>query len=395
MVLDAVLLDIDGALFDTNPLQMEAWHRVFEDHGYRVGRDRIEVELGKGGNKLVTSILGREVDDSDGDSLRKAQTEAFALLARAKGVKPFPGAMRLLTALGRKALKVALVTSRNQQHLSMLEVASGVELGTVSDIIVTVDHVHESNPAPDLVTAAVHELRLSPAQCAMIGNTRYDMRIAKLAGVIALGVLTGFQSRQSLLRAGARVVYANIAELLERLDEALHLASPTAIHLTRAALEGLMREALKEAQRGLASGEAPIGCVLADGSGQIIARGHNQFNHCRDRTAHAEMVAFRNCAGRIPHDARDYILVSTLEPCVMCTGAAMEAAMDTIVYGLRAPADSGTGRVQPPETPESQMPRIVGGVLAGQARALFENFASIVTDPLQRAFTEQLLALTR
>jgi phosphoglycolate phosphatase-like HAD superfamily hydrolase/tRNA(Arg) A34 adenosine deaminase TadA len=395
MVLDAVLFDIDGTLFDSNSLQVKAWHRVLEARGFRVGRDRIEVEIGKGGNKLVASILGRRIDDCDGDSLCKSQTEEFARLARTEGARPFPGTMQLLTALRQRGVKVALVTSHNKQHLSMLEMASGVALGTTVDVIVTVEHARELKPTPDLVAAAVHELCLSPAQCAMVGSTRYDMRVAKLAGVIGLGTLTGFQSRQSLLRAGARVVYTDIAELLESLNEALHLASPTAIHLTTAALEGLMREALAEARRGLASGEAPIGCVLADGGGHIIARGHNQFNHRRDRTAHAEMVVFRDCAGRIPHDARDYILVSTLEPCVMCTGAAMEAAMDTIVYGLQAPADSGTGRVQPPETPESQMPRIVGGVLAREARALFENFASTATDPLQRAFTQQLLALTR
>lgn len=395
MVLDAVLLDIDGTLLDSNSLQVTAWHRVLEARGYHVGRDRIELEIGKGGNKLVASILGRRIDDRDGDSLRSSQTEEFALLARTKGARPFPGTMQLLTALRQRELKVALVTSHNRQHLSLLEMASGVDLRAAVDVIVTIEHARELTPAPDPVAAAVHELRLSPAQCAMIGSTRHDMRIAKLAGVIGLGTLTGFQSRQSLLRAGARAVYTDIAELLESLSAALHLASPTAIHLTATALEELMREALAEARRGLASGEAPIGCVLADGSGQIIARGHNQFNHRCDRTAHAEMVAFRDCAGRIPHDARDYILVSTLEPCVMCTGAAMEAAMDTIVYGLRAPADSGTGRVQPPETPESQMPRIVGGVLASEARVLFEHFASTATDPLQRAFTQQLLALTR
>jgi tRNA(Arg) A34 adenosine deaminase TadA len=221
------------------------------------------------------------------------------------------------------------------------------------------------------------------------------MQAAKLAGVIGIGVLTGSRTRHSLLRAGARLVYEDLAELLERLDEMLHLASPTSIHLTANVLEGLMREALAEARLGLANGEAPIGCVVADGSGQVIARGHNQFHRARDRMAHAEMVAFRACAGRFPPDTRDHILVSTLEPCVMCTGAAMEVAMDTIVYGLQAPADSGTGRVQPPETAESQMPRIIGGVLAREARALFERFASTATDPLQRAFTEQLLALTR
>ena len=154
-----------------------------------------------------------------------------------------------------------------------------------------------------------------------------------------------------------------------------------------------MRQALAVAREGMAAGEAPIGCVLADGSGRVLARGFNRLNGSKDRTAHAEMVAFREAAGRVSEDAKDLILVSTLEPCVMCTGAAMEAAVDTIVYGLKAPADSGTGRVAPPQSPESQMPRIVGDVLAGESRSLFEQWLTRNGDSPQAAYVKQLLAL--
>jgi tRNA(adenine34) deaminase len=94
----------------------------------------------------------------------------------------------------------------------------------------------------------------------------------------------------------------------------------------------------------------------------VVARGFNEMNRTQNKTAHAEIVTFAKAAGKLPLDARDFVLASTLEPCVMCTGAAMAAAVDTIVYGLQAPADSGTGRVRPPASPESQMPRIVGDV---------------------------------
>jgi hypothetical protein len=69
--------------------------------------------------------------------------------------------------------------------------------------------------------------------------------------------------------------------------------------------------------------------------------------------------------------------------------------VDTIVYGLRAPADSGTGRVEPPQSTESQMPRIVGDVLADESRALFEQWMRKPgNNPQQVAFVKQLLALT-
>ena len=99
-------------------------------------------------------------------------------------------------------------------------------------------------------------------------------------------------------------------------------------------------------------------------------------------------------AGRVPLDARDLVMVSTLEPCVMCTGAAMEAAVATVVFGLRAPADSGTGRVRPPQSPESATPEFIGEVLAVESRRLFEEWLAQHAGSPQAAYVEQLLTLT-
>jgi tRNA(adenine34) deaminase len=119
------------------------------------------------------------------------------------------------------------------------------------------------------------------------------------------------------------------------------------------------------------------------------------MNRSRDKIAHAEIVALHRAAGKVPLEARDLVIVCTLEPCVMCTGAAMEAAVDTIVFGLRAPADSGTGRVKPPQSAESKTPRIVGNVMAGESRALFEEWLKHNRGTPQAAYVEQLLAITQ
>jgi tRNA(adenine34) deaminase len=158
-------------------------------------------------------------------------------------------------------------------------------------------------------------------------------------------------------------------------------------------LTKLMHEALVVAREGMSAGEAPIGCVLARGNGSIIVRAYNEMNHSQDKIAHAEIIALHRAAGKVPLEARDLIMVSTLEPCVMCTGAAMEAAVDTIVFGLRAPADSGTGRVKPPTSPESKTPKIIGDVLAMESRALFEQWLARNRGTPQAAYVEQLLAL--
>jgi len=173
--------------------------------------------------------------------------------------------------------------------------------------------------------------------------------------------------------------------------------------LTQPQKEGLMQAALEQARDGMEAGEVPIGCVLARGEGQnlrIVARGHNRVNALQRKIAHAEIVTFENASGEgggspaLPLDADDAILVSTLEPCVMCLGAAMEAGVRTVLFGLKAPADNGTQRIQPPESPESCMPKIEGDILAAESRRLFEQWLEGNTETPQAAFVKQLLALT-
>jgi phosphoglycolate phosphatase-like HAD superfamily hydrolase/tRNA(Arg) A34 adenosine deaminase TadA len=393
-MLDAIILDIDGTLVDTNEAHVAAWVEAFAGFGYRVAPDRVRVEIGKGGDRLVPSVLGAEAAERDGAGLRELQTERFLARTRTTHFRPFPGVRELFAALSNRGLRTALATSSTRRQLDGVLASAGLDLIALADALVTKDDASSSKPAPDVVTAAVTKLGLSPAQCAMVGDTVYDAQACVAAGVVCLGVTTGAASSTELRAAGARATWRDVADLLAHLDEALALASPGSARLTRAALERLMREALGAAADGLAAGEAPIGAVLALGDGTILSRAYNERCRSGDLTAHAEMVAFRRAASRIPGGARDLVLVTTLEPCVMCTGAAMETGVDTVAFGLRAPADSGTGRVRPPESPDTGMPRLVGEILAAESRSLFETWLRERPNPEQRPYVEQLLALT-
>lgn len=227
MELDALLFDIDGTLLDTNWAHVEAWQRAFESAGHHIAKDRIELEIGKGGDKLVPSILGEAVEKKDGDALRKRQQAEFEKVAKQRGFSAFTGAMELLATARKQKLKVALATSSNKEHLRILEEAAGVKLKDAADLIVTADDAEESKPAPDIVAAAVKKLRLKPAQCALIGDTLYDMQAARRAGVIGIGLLTGYQSEETLLKSGARSVYKDPAHLLSEFAQALELAGAT------------------------------------------------------------------------------------------------------------------------------------------------------------------------
>ncbi len=394
MALDAMIFDVDGTLIDTNAHHVEAWRQAFEEHGFAIASDRLAPEIGKGGDMLVPDVLGASAEEEHGEALRESYGKAFLKIAESEHLSVFPDVRELLTTLRERGLKVAIATSAKQEYLDALQKSAGIDLESLVDLVVTADDAKNSKPAPDLVIAAVTKLGLSPAQCAMVGDTPHDAQACKGAGIVCLGVMCGGHSSSALVGAGAREVWRDPADLLKNLDQALETASPGESHITTEVLESLMRAALETAREGMNSGEASIGAVLARSDGTIIARGFNEMNASQNKTAHAEIVTFARAAGHVPLDARDLLLVSTLEPCVMCTGAAMEAAVDTIVYALEAPADNGSTRVRPPQSPETQMPRIIGGVLRDQSRALFQEWLDRNGESEQAAFVQQLMKVT-
>ena len=96
-----------------------------------------------------------------------------------------------------------------------------------------------------------------------------------------------------------------------------------------------MRAALVEAQIAMdVSGDVPVGAVLVDAAGEIVARGRNEKELLGDPTAHAEIVAIRE-ASALLGDWRleGMTLVVTLEPCVMCAGAIQAARISRVVFG--------------------------------------------------------------
>ena len=102
--------------------------------------------------------------------------------------------------------------------------------------------------------------------------------------------------------------------------------------------ESLMDLALAEAHLAESAGEVPIGAVLVDAAGGLIASGFNQPVSSTDPTAHAEVVVLRAAAQRLAnYRLPDTTMVVTVEPCLMCAGALVNARVSRVVYGAREP----------------------------------------------------------
>ena len=92
-----------------------------------------------------------------------------------------------------------------------------------------------------------------------------------------------------------------------------------------------LEAAIEQAEKSWSEGGIPIGAVLADASGAIVARGHNRRVQAADPTAHAEIVCLRNAGRR--RDWPELTLVSTLSPCAMCSGAAILYGIPRVIVG--------------------------------------------------------------
>lgn len=141
--------------------------------------------------------------------------------------------------------------------------------------------------------------------------------------------------------------------------------------------EDYMREALYEAQASSARGEVPVGAVIVNSAGVIIARTGNAPISIIDPTAHAEILAIRDAAYRTDnYRLNGTTLYVTLEPCTMCAGAISNARIGRVVYGasdLKGGAvESGVKFFDQPTC--HHRPKVTGGILATESAALLKAF---------------------
>jgi tRNA(adenine34) deaminase len=138
-----------------------------------------------------------------------------------------------------------------------------------------------------------------------------------------------------------------------------------------------MLEALERAREAGARGEVPVGAVLVDVGGNVLAHGANAPIAANDPTAHAEIVALRAAADRLcNYRLPGTTLYATLEPCAMCVGALIHARVARIVYGAADPKGGACGSVLDFASDARLNHRIVveGGLLADESAALLREF---------------------
>ena len=140
-----------------------------------------------------------------------------------------------------------------------------------------------------------------------------------------------------------------------------------------------MRGALEEARAALETGDVPVGAVVLDDSGAVIARGRNRREADGDPTAHAEIVAIRAAARSAGQWRLDGLtLVVTLEPCTMCAGAITAARLGRVVFGAADPRAGAVGSLWDVVRDQrlAPVPEVIGEVLADECLNVIRRFFS-------------------
>ena len=141
--------------------------------------------------------------------------------------------------------------------------------------------------------------------------------------------------------------------------------------------EAAMQAALAEARKAADEGEIPIGAVVLDSSGTVIATAHNRREGLVDPTAHAEVLALQ-AAAAVTGEWRleGCTLVVTLEPCPMCAGAVVMSRLSRLVFGAwndeYGAAGSRWDLVR--DRRLNHRPEVMGGVLAEECGAIVREF---------------------
>jgi HAD superfamily hydrolase (TIGR01509 family) len=213
-----VLFDMDGTLMDTNYLHSLAWSRALRDAGEWAPMNAIHRLIGMGGDQLVSELLGH--DSPEASAARPTRYKELT-----SDIKAFPGAGELLHRIHDLGLTVVLATSAPEKELAQLRKV--LDADAAIDGQTSADQVVHSKPDPEVFLNAMEAASIDPRRALAIGDSVWDIRAARSAGIACVTVETGGFSQHELSEAGSIRVYRDVAELLSQL-----LTSPVASLLT-------------------------------------------------------------------------------------------------------------------------------------------------------------------
>ena len=205
------LFDVDGTLVDSQHLIVAAQHEAFAAHGLAPpSRTRALSVVGLSLSEAFTALVAPR---GPVEGLAQAYREAFQRLRRDPSIPEplFPGALETLAALAaRPDVRLGIATGKSRRGVAYLLARHGWE-----DVFATVQTADDapSKPDPAMVRQAMAEVGAGPEDTVMIGDTTFDVAMARGAGADVIGVSWGYHPVEALREAGAERIVDSFAEL--------------------------------------------------------------------------------------------------------------------------------------------------------------------------------------
>jgi HAD superfamily hydrolase (TIGR01509 family) len=202
-----VLFDVDGTLFDTNYLHALSWSRAFADAGEWAPMNSIHRLVGMGSDRLVVELLGHESPAAVAARPRRYQELI-------KEARPFPAAADLLRLCHRNGLSVVIATSAATDELQ--ELLEKLAADDAIDGQTTADDIDEPKPDPEVFLKAMESCAIDPKRAIAVGDSVWDIKSARAAGIACIAVESGGYSQHELSEDGALHVYRDVEELFDQ-----------------------------------------------------------------------------------------------------------------------------------------------------------------------------------
>jgi HAD superfamily hydrolase (TIGR01509 family) len=197
-MIKAILFDLDGLMFDSEPHSLASWEAVLEERGVKLDQLTIESILGLRIDATARTLIDQYHLSDTASELADAKTE-YQIAHLHGNVKPMPGLIELLDEIDRRGLPKAIASSGIRRYVDAVLRVNGL-LDRFS-VIITGDQVAHGKPAPDVFLAAARALSIEPSNCLVLEDAPAGVQAALAAGMTCIAVPDHGMARLDLSQA--------------------------------------------------------------------------------------------------------------------------------------------------------------------------------------------------
>ncbi|HEX9971539.1 MAG TPA: HAD family phosphatase [bacterium] len=202
-MIKACILDMDGVIVDTEPIQLEAFRVFLNDYHIQVSKEFLDGLVGYSIQDNMADIkkiffLNKEFDIAS--AIKRRNALYLKMIAQQK-LTPLPGVMELIAFCQQKNVKLALASSSDQQQVDTIMNRLVKNYRSVFQAVVTGDDVIHKKPAPDIYFRVVEQLKLPAASCVAFEDSRAGVESGRAAGVICFAIRNRYAEEKYLQKA--------------------------------------------------------------------------------------------------------------------------------------------------------------------------------------------------